>query len=93
MKNCVPEKSSKSFRISSVDAGDKRKFQTEIKALKHTMDKRLRKGGVGGKTYSKEGPNKKLVLRHKNGENFLGDGEDHHYLQWLYLQILAIAKL
>ena len=38
LKNCVPEKSSKSFRILTVDSGDKRKIQAEIKDLKHTMD-------------------------------------------------------
>ena len=54
----------------SVDAGDKRKIQAEIKALKHTMDKRPRKGGGEGKTYLKEGPNKNLVSRQKNGQKF-----------------------
>ena len=34
------------------------------------MDEKPRKGGGGGKTYSKEGPNKKLFSRHKNGEKF-----------------------
>ena len=36
------------------------------------MDKKPRKGGGGGKTDWKEGTNKKLASRHKNGEKFLG---------------------
>ena len=35
------------------------------------MDEMPRKGGGVGKTDSKEGTNKKLVSRHKNGEKFL----------------------
>ena len=64
----MPEKSSKSFRISSVYAGDKRIIQADIKALQLTMDENQIKGGGGGKTDSKERPDKKLISRHKNGE-------------------------
>ena len=39
-------------------------------ALKHTMDERQRKGFQEVKTASKEGPNNKLVSRHKNVEIF-----------------------
>ena len=66
----MPEKSSKSFRISSVYAGDKRIIQADIKALQLTMDENQIKGGGGGKTDSKERPDKKLISRHKNGETF-----------------------
>ena len=65
----MPEKSSKSFRILSVYYGNKRKIQADIKALKYTVDEKPRKGGGGGETDSKEVPNRKLVSRHKNGEN------------------------
>ena len=76
LKNCVPDKSSKYFSNSSIDAGDKRKFQVEIKALKHTMDENLRKGGGSGKIDPKEGPNRisfhatkmaKNSMRRRNG--------------------------
>ena len=49
MKNCVPEKSSNSLHISFVYSGDRRKVQADIKAFKHTIDKKLIKGGGGGK--------------------------------------------
>ena len=68
LKNCVLEKSSKSLLILSVDSRYKRKIQAEIKALKHTMNERPIKGSGGGKTDSKEVPNKKLVSRHKNNK-------------------------
>ena len=70
LKNCVLEKSSKFFHILSIDSVDKRKTQADIKALNHTMYDNPRKGGIGGKTDSKQGPNKKLVSRHKNGKKF-----------------------
>ena len=92
LKNCVPEKSSKSFRIFSVDSGYKRKIQAEIKDLKHTMDYKQRKGDGGGKTYLKEGPNKKLLSRQKKWRKVLGDREADHCLPWLHLQGLAITK-
>ena len=37
LKNCVPEKSSKSFQILAVDARYKREILADIKALKHKM--------------------------------------------------------
>ena len=46
------------------------KSQAEIKDLKHTMDERPSKRGRGGKPYSSKVPNKKLISRPKNGENF-----------------------